>query len=61
MSRQESVTILFADVCRSTQLFEQHGDVRAREIIATTLSALTQVAKKHGGRVIKTIGDGHLP
>ena len=57
MSRQESVTILFADVCRSTQLFEQHGDVRAREIIATTLSALTQVAKKHGGQVIKTIGD----
>ncbi len=51
------MTILFADVCRSTQLFEQHGDVKAREIIATTLSALTQVTHKHGGRVIKTIGD----
>ncbi len=57
MSRQESVTILFADVCRSTQLFERYGDVKAREIIATTLSALTQVTKKHGGQVIKTIGD----
>ncbi len=57
MSQQESMTILFADVCRSTQLFEQHGDVKAREIIATTLSALTQVTHKHGGRVIKTIGD----
>ena len=57
MSKQDSMTILFADVCRSTQLFEQHGDVKAREIIATTLSALTQVTHKHGGRVIKTIGD----
>ncbi|MEM9532435.1 MAG: adenylate/guanylate cyclase domain-containing protein [Pseudomonadota bacterium] len=57
MSQQESMTILFADVCRSTELFEQHGDVKAREIIATTLSALTQVCTKHGGRVIKTIGD----
>lgn len=57
MSQQDSMTILFADVCRSTELFEQHGDVKAREIIATTLSALSQVTHKHGGRVIKTIGD----
>lgn len=57
MSDQENLTILFADVCRSTQLFEQHGDVKAREIISTCLSALTQVVNKHGGEVIKTIGD----
>lgn len=57
MSNQDAVTILFADVCRSTQLFEQYGDVKAREIISNVLSALTQVTKKHGGAVVKTIGD----
>ena len=57
MSNQDTITILFADVCRSTQLFEQHGDVKAREIIASCLSAMSQVTKKYGGKVIKTIGD----
>ncbi len=57
MSDQDTLTILFADVCRSTQLFEQHGDVKAREIISNCLSALTQVTRKHGGEVVKTIGD----
>ncbi|MEM9303799.1 MAG: adenylate/guanylate cyclase domain-containing protein [Pseudomonadota bacterium] len=57
MSNQDTLTILFADVCRSTQIFEQYGDVKAREIISTCLSALTQVVTKHGGYVVKTIGD----
>jgi adenylate cyclase len=57
MSRQENLTIIFADVCRSTQIFEQHGDVKAREIISHCLDTLTQITEKHGGCVIKTIGD----
>ena len=57
MSKQESLTIIFADVCRSTQIFEQHGDVKAREIISHCLNILTQIVNKHGGCVIKTIGD----
>lgn len=57
MTNQEQLTILFADVCRSTQIFEEFGDVKAREIISTCLSALSQIVKKHGGQVVKTIGD----
>jgi class 3 adenylate cyclase len=57
MSKQDNLTIIFADVCRSTEIFEQYGDVKAREIISQCLNVLTQIVNKHGGRLIKTIGD----
>ncbi|MEZ5583998.1 MAG: hypothetical protein R3F37_15785 [Candidatus Competibacteraceae bacterium] len=34
------MTILFADICHSTQLFERYGDVRARQIEAQVLALL---------------------
>ncbi|MDW8479614.1 MAG: adenylate/guanylate cyclase domain-containing protein [Xanthomonadales bacterium] len=57
MSRSEPMSIVFADVSGSTRLFEQKGDVEARQIIAKVLGALAEVTTRHGGRVIKTIGD----
>lgn len=57
MSQTPQLTTLFADVAGSTKLFEQRGDVEARRIIAAVLTALTEVCNRHGGRVIKTIGD----
>ncbi|GJM10716.1 MAG: hypothetical protein DHS20C11_29920 [Lysobacteraceae bacterium] len=57
MSDGKKQTILFADVCRSTQLFEQFGDETAHRIIDRILSMLGQVAQSNCGRVIKTIGD----
>ncbi|MBN8480033.1 MAG: adenylate/guanylate cyclase domain-containing protein [Xanthomonadales bacterium] len=57
MSVPQSLTILFADVSGSTKLFETRGDVRARAIIATVLKALADVAQRHGGSLVKTIGD----
>ncbi len=57
MSQPTQLTTLFADVSGSTKLFEQRGDVEARRIIAAVLGALTEVCNRHGGRVIKTIGD----
>lgn len=53
----ETATIVFADICGSTQLFEMHGDVRARQIEAKVLSLLIDNCKQHDGEVIKTIGD----
>src|SRR4029078_2046761 len=50
-------TILFVDVCGSTQLYETLGNARAQAIIARTLAILSQVATRHLGTVIKTIGD----
>ncbi|HET7844682.1 MAG TPA: adenylate/guanylate cyclase domain-containing protein [Xanthomonadales bacterium] len=57
MSTSQPTTILFADVSGSTKLFELRGDVIARQLIAAVLTALGEVAGRHGGRVIKTIGD----
>lgn len=49
--------ILFADVSGSTRLYETLGDARARQLIARCLEVMTQAAAKHGGKLIKTIGD----
>jgi len=57
MSQSQPLTILFADVSGSTKLFETRGDLEARRLIAAILSALAEVTGRHGGRVIKTIGD----
>ena len=57
MSQSQPLTILFADVSGSTKLFETRGDLEARRLIAAILGALSEVTARHGGRVIKTIGD----
>ncbi len=57
MSEAKPMSILFADVSGSTRLFEERGDVEARQIISAVLDALTGITATHGGRVVKTIGD----
>lgn len=57
MTDRRALTILFADVSGSTRLFESRGDEIARRLIASVLGALGEVAARHGGRVVKTIGD----
>lgn len=51
------LAIFFADIAKSTQLYEKMGDKAARSIIANCLSLFTKVAIRNGGTVIKTIGD----
>lgn len=53
----QPITILFADIAGSTKLFEKLGDVGARSITSSVLGVLTEITHRHGGRVIKTIGD----
>ena len=50
-------TILFADICGSTRLYETLGDAQARKIVATCFADLQSTTTQHGGRVVKTIGD----
>jgi class 3 adenylate cyclase len=50
-------TILFVDVCGSTQLYDALGNARAQAVIAKTLGILSQAATRHVGTIIKTIGD----
>ncbi len=57
MPTSRPMTLLFADVSGSTRLFEQRGDVVARQLIAQILGGLSRVCCAHDGRVVKTIGD----
>jgi class 3 adenylate cyclase len=56
-NQQEAATLLFADICGSTQLFEKYGDIRARQIESRVLDLLAARTIAHHGVVIKTIGD----
>jgi adenylate cyclase len=53
-------TVLFVDVCGSTELYARFGNARGLAALATTLEILSQVALHHLGTIIKKIGDGVL-
>ncbi len=55
--QQISATVLFADMCGSTRLFEEQGDWQARQIESRVLDLLKARTAEFGGTVIKTIGD----
>jgi adenylate cyclase len=57
MGRDVEVAILFADVVGSTQLYDQLGDVRAREMVGRCLEIMREATEANGGDVIKTMGD----
>jgi adenylate cyclase len=49
--------VLFADIARSTQIYERLGDRLAQKLVDQTLSRLAETTRKNRGEVIKTIGD----
>ncbi|MBU2487909.1 MAG: FHA domain-containing protein [Proteobacteria bacterium] len=53
----ETRTILFADIAKSTQLYEVAGDEIAQALIGRIINRLSEITIRHGGEVIKTIGD----
>ena len=57
MGRDVEVVILFADVVGSTQLYEQLGDDKAREMVGRCLEIMRAATEEHSGSVIKTMGD----
>ncbi|WP_020682761.1 adenylate/guanylate cyclase domain-containing protein [Marinobacterium rhizophilum] len=57
MAKEQKLTVLFADVCGSTRLYETIGDTKARQTIAHCISRMTAVTHNNGGTLIKTIGD----
>jgi class 3 adenylate cyclase len=52
-----SVAVLFADIAKSTQLYDILGDKQAQIQISAWLKILSNVTSRHGGIVIKKIGD----
>jgi class 3 adenylate cyclase len=57
MGKDIELAILFADVVGSTRLFEELGDARARDMIATCIDVMRTGTEQHNGTVIKTMGD----
>ena len=49
--------VMFADVAGSTAMYENMGDELARERISKSLNALIAISRRHGGKLVKTIGD----
>ena len=52
---------LFADLCDYTRITEELGDAAAARIALALREIAIAVARRHHGRVVKTLGDGvHL-
>lgn len=49
--------VMFADVAGSSAMYENMGDDLARERISKALNALISITRRHGGILVKTIGD----
>lgn len=60
MTDHDNVAVLFADMCGSTELYSRLGDDAAFAEVASTTVRLRDVTARHGGRVVKTIGDAIL-
>ena len=58
MTQISDRTILFADLRGSTGLFETLGNAEATAVVTTCVSALGRPVTRHGGHVVKTLGDG---
>lgn len=52
-----TVAVLFADIAGSTRLYEVLGDERAKALIDEAITEMRAITARHGGRVVKTIGD----
>jgi len=56
-SQSQIRAVLFADLGGSTRLYDELGDVDAHRIAAECTALISLEVQKHGGTVIKTIGD----
>ncbi len=57
MGKDIELAILFADVVGSTRLYEQMGDLRARDMVGICIDIMRSATEQHQGTVIKTMGD----
>jgi adenylate cyclase len=55
--RTRHITILFADITKSSKIYEVSGDQAGQEIVGRILDDLSDLTVKFQGKVIKTVGD----
>ncbi len=54
---RRTVVVMFTDIKGSTAYFEKYGDVAGLMMVHQCNDMLRQIVEKHGGRVVKEIGD----
>jgi adenylate cyclase len=52
--------VLFVDVSGSARYFERYGETAGRAMVARFVDIVSPEIGRHGGRVVKTLGDGVL-
>jgi len=57
---RRSIVVMFTDIQGSTAYFEKQGDAAGLLMVHQCNESLRSIVDSHGGRVIKTIGDGML-
>ena len=55
-----TTTVMFADICRSTYLFDQLGDEKAAILIGEVLKQTASIVEAHEGVVLRIKGDDVL-
>ena len=55
--KEAQFAVMFADVAGSTKLYEKLGDTAAKALIGETVSRMSDITRRLGGTVVKTIGD----
>ena len=56
----DTLAIMFTDVCDAERVYQELGDAEARKLGARCLKLIAEAARRNGGRLIKTIGDGAM-
>lgn len=57
MAENVHISVLFADVCGSTRLYETLGDRQAQQVVGECIAFMLEIVEQHGGILVKTIGD----
>ena len=55
---QREITVMFTDIASSTEFYETYGDIIGRAMIQRHNDLLGPIIEKHGGKVLRALGDG---
>jgi adenylate cyclase len=55
---QREITVMFTDIVSSAEFHEIHGDTEGRSMIQRHHDLLSPIVEKHGGRVLRAMGEG---
>jgi adenylate cyclase len=57
---RQTLVVMFSDIKGSTAYFEKYGDAAGLFMVHQCNDTIRRLVEKHGGKVVKTIGDGTM-